>query len=76
LATNKKPPGSVTVPVHIPPELHRQITTMAERGKTSEYIVECLEQTVPNRWEKWLNAEREKIELSRQNKKDPIRKKA
>jgi hypothetical protein len=57
LATNKKPPGTVTVLVHLPEDLHYKVTRIAARGKASELIVECLQETVPKRWNEWLKQE-------------------
>jgi hypothetical protein len=60
LATNSKPEGTKTVPVHVPSELHKQITTLAGRGKVSDLVVECLWESVPKRYKKWLQEELQK----------------
>jgi len=60
LATNKKQEGRTTVPVHLPPDIHQQVTTIAGRGGQSDLIVECLRETVPKRYQKWLKAELQK----------------
>jgi hypothetical protein len=64
LATNKKPPGTVTVPVHLPEDLHRKVIRMAERGKLSDLIVECAADRIETRWGEWLAQEMAKLKKS------------
>lgn len=69
LATNKKPPGTTTVPVHLPNDLHRKVITIAGRGKASELIVKCVREPISKLWAEWINAEHKKIDNGDQGKK-------
>jgi hypothetical protein len=74
LATNKKPEGTKVVPVHLPLDLHRQLTTLAGRGKVSDLIVECLREPISKRYQKWLKDELQRsYDLANENRQGTIR---
>jgi hypothetical protein len=61
LATNKKPPGTVTVPVHLPEDLHYKVIRIATRGGASQLIVECATEAIEAQWRRWLKQETAKL---------------
>jgi len=54
------PAGKKSMQLILADDLHHKVTVMAGRGKTDDFIEECLRETIPPRWLRWL--EQQKME--------------
>ena len=52
------PQGKKSMQLILSDDLHHQITVMAGRGKADDLIEECLRETIPHRWLRWLEQQR------------------
>jgi hypothetical protein len=64
-----QPPDTKSKTIYIPLDLHTKITRIAGYGKVDPLIIECLEEAIEPRYEKWVKEELAKVTRRKQRPK-------
>jgi hypothetical protein len=65
-----QPPNTVSHQLFLPIDLDKKAKMLAEYGKVDALIIECLEEAIGPRYEKWLKHELAKVSRQKQKAKD------